>query len=150
MRLTVGAIVAIFHDQLRLGRYKHQYDLMDTLLSDYLCAYVDYVLHPTAVSAWLRGRRNLPSGMVGYYMQPGGDRKLAATIAAQILPHMPDRAVAVERIIVLVQSEPTIHPGTRKELLAQSDDISVLLAKTLIYAMSRCTNYSAADLQDAA
>lgn len=150
MRLTVGSVVAIFHDQLRLGRYKHQYDLMDTLLSDYLCMNVDYVLHPTAVSAWLRGRRNLPSEMVGYYMQPGGNRKLAATIAAQILPHMPDRALVAERIITLVRCDQTIHPATRDELLAHRDDIAMLMAHVLIYAMSRCTNYNAADLQDAA
>lgn len=150
MRLTVGSVVAVFRDQLRLGRYKHQYDLMDTLLSDYLCAYVDYVLHPTAVSAWVHDRRPIPGEIVGYYCMPGGDRKLAATIAAQILPHMPDRAVAAERIIALIRSDPTIHPATREDLLAQADDIPVLLARGLIYAMSRCTRYMTADLQAAA
>lgn len=28
MRLTVGSVIAIFRDQLQLGRYRHQYDLM--------------------------------------------------------------------------------------------------------------------------
>lgn len=51
MRLTVGSVIAIFRDQLQLGRYRHQYDLMDTLLSDYLCEHVDYILHAPAVSA---------------------------------------------------------------------------------------------------
>ena len=150
MRLTVGAVVAIFRDQLQLGRYKHQYDLMDTLLSDYLCDDIDYVLHPTAVSAWLHGRRPITSEIVGYYCLPGGDSKMAATIAAQILPHMPDRAVAAERIIALVKADPTIHPVTKGDLLAHRDDIAMLMARILIYAMSRCTNYTAADLQAAA
>ena len=150
MRLTLGSVVAIFRDQLQLGRYRHQYDLMDTLLADYLCENIDYVLHPTAVSAWLHGRRNVSAKLVEYYCMPGRDRKLAATIAAQILPHMPDRAVAVDRIVVLIRSDPTIHPATREDLLAQADDVSMLFARALIYGMSRCTNYIAADLQDAA
>lgn len=150
MRLTVGSVVAIFKDQLQLGRYRHQYDLMDTLLSDYLCAHLDYMLHPTAVSAWVRDRRPIPGDIVGYYCLPGGDCKLAATIAARILPHMPDRAVADERIIALIRSDPTIHPATRDDLLAQTGDIAMLMARVLIYAMSRCTSYTAADLQDAA
>lgn len=150
MRLTVGSVVAIFRDQLQLGRYRHQYDLMDTLLSDYLCEHIDYVLHPTAVSAWLRDRRAVSGEIVGYYCLPGRDRKLAATIAAEILPHMPDRAVAVERIIALVRYDSTIHPATREELLVQADDISMLFARALIYGMSRCTSYTVADLQDAA
>ena len=150
MRLTLGSVVAIFRDQLQLGRYRHQYDLMDTLLADYLCENIDYVLHPTAVSAWLRDRRAVSGEIVGFYCLPGRDRKLAATIAAQILPHMPDRAVAVDRIVVLIRSDPTIHPATREDLLAQADDVSMLFARALIYGMSRCTNYIAADLQDAA
>jgi len=150
VRLTLGSVVAIFRDQLQLGRYRHQYDLMDTLLADYLCENIDYVLHPTAVSAWLHDRRPLSSDIVGYYRLPGRDRKLAATIAAQILPHMPDRAVAVTRIVALIRSDPTIHPATRDELLTQADDVSMLFARALIYGMSRCTSYTATDLRDAA
>lgn len=150
MRLTLGSVVAIFRDQLQLGRYRHQYDLIDTLLSDYLCEHIDYVLHPTAVSAWLHDRRAVSAAIVAYYCMPGGACKLAATIAAQILPHMPDKALAVDQIIALVRSDPTIHPATRDELLAQTDNISVLFARALIYGMSRCTSYTAADLQNAA
>lgn len=150
MRLTIGSVMAIFRDHLQLGRYRHQYDLMDTLLSAYLCDDIDYVLHPTAVSAWLHGRRPVTAQIVGYYCLPGGDRKMAATIAAQILPHMPDRAVAAEQIIALVKDDPTIHPATRSELLTHRDDIAMLMACVLIYAMSRCSNYTATDLQDAA
>ena len=150
MRLTVGSVVAVFRDQLQLGRYRHQYDLMDTLLSDYLCEHIDYVLHPTAVSAWVRDRRAVPGDIVGFYCLPGGERKMAAIICAQILPHMPDRAVAVERVIALVRSDPTIHPVTRDELLAQTDDVPMLFARVLIYGMSRCTIYPVVDLQDAA
>jgi len=150
MRLTVGSVVAIFRDQLQLGRYRHQYDLMDTLYADYLCEHIEYVMHPTAVSAWLHGRRPVTAEIVGYYCLPGGDRKLAATITAQILPHMPDRAVAAERIIALVKADPTIHPATRDDLLTHRDDIAMLMARVLIYAMSRCTDYTAADLQAAA
>lgn len=150
MRLTLGSVVAIFRDQLRLGRYRHQYDLIDTLFADYLCEHVDYVLYPAAVSAWLRDRRAVTAEIVGYYCQPHGERKLATIIATQILPHMPDRAVAVEQIIALVQSDPTIHPVTKGDLLAHRDDIPMLMACVLIYAMSRCTSYTAVDLQDAA
>lgn len=150
MRLTFGSVVAIFRDQLKLGRYRYQYDLIDTLLSDYLCEHVDYVLHPTAVSAWVHDRREVPGEIVGYYCLSGGDRKLAATIAAQILPHMPDRAVAVDRIIALIRSDSTIHPATRDDLLVQMDDSPMLLARALIYGMSRCTYYVVEDLQDAA
>ena len=101
MRLTLGSVVAIFRDQLQLGRYRHQYDLMDTLLSDYLCEYIDYVLHPTAVSAWLHDRRPLSSDIVGYYRLPGRDRKLAATIAAQILSNF---EFSWPRLVSLVMS----------------------------------------------
>lgn len=150
MRLTLGAVVAVFRDQLRLGRYRHQYDLMDTLLSAYLCDNIDYVLHPAAVSAWLHGRRSVSAEIVGYYCLPDGHRKLAETIATQILPHMPDRAVAAERTIALVKEDPTIHPVTKGDLLAHRDDIPMLMACVLIYAMSRCTSSTAVDLQDAA
>jgi len=124
--------------------------LMDTLLSDYLCEHIDYVLHPTAVSAWTHDRRAVSADIVGFYCLPGGERKMAVTISEQILPHMPDRAVAVERIIALVCSDPTIHPVTKDELLAQRDDIPMLFARVLIYGMSRCPSYPAANLQDAA
>ena len=150
MQLTLGAIVAIFRDQLRLGRYRYVYDLMDTLLSDYLCEHVDYVLHPAAVSAWLHNRRYVPANIVGYYCQPGADRKLAATIAEQILPHMPDKAVALEQMIALIRLDPTIHPETKDDLLADTTDIAALSARAMIYAMSRSISYIAADLQDAA
>lgn len=150
MRLTFGSVVAIFRDQLQLGRYRYQYDLIDTLLSDYLCEHVDYVLHPTAVSAWIHDRRAVPGEIVGSYCQPGADRKLAATIAVQILPHMPDKAVAVDQMIALIRMDPTIHPETKHDLLADTPDIPTLFARAMIYAMSRCTSYIAADLQDAA
>lgn len=150
MRLTVGSVVAIFRDQLKLGRYRYQYDLMDTLLSDYLCEHIDYVLHPTAVSAWVHDRRDISGDIVAFYCLPGGVRKMAVIIGDQILPHMPDRAVAVEQIIALVRSDPTIHPATKDELLAQTDDIPMLFARVLIYGMSRCPSNPTADLQDAA
>ena len=150
MQLTLGAIVAIFRDQLRLGRYRYVYDLMDTLLSDYLCEHVDYVLHPAAVSAWLHNRRYVPGNIVGFYCQPGADCKLAATIAEQILPHMPDKAVALEQMIALIRLDPTIHPETKDDLLADTTDIAALSARAMIYAMSRSISYIAADLQDAA
>lgn len=150
MRLTFATVVAVFRDQLKLGRLRAQYDLIFTILYDFLCHNIDYVLHPAAVSAWMLGQRPVSAGIVGYYCMPGGDLKMAATIAAWVLPHIPDRALAVDRLVALIRSDPTIHPETRDELLAQADDISMLFARTLIFSMARNTSYSAADLQDAA
>lgn len=87
---------------------------------------------------------------MGFYRRPGGADKLARVIYDQILPHIPDSAVAVEQIIALVRKDSTIHPETKAELLKDTENPSLLCARVLIYAMARHTNYIAADLQDAA
>lgn len=115
------------------------YDLTDSLLQDYLCSDegIEYTLRASAVSNWIHGRRPVRSHIVGYYCRRGNENRLAKTIAEQILPHMPDQAVAIEAIILLVRGDPTIHPSTKARLLEVMDDAPLLLARIIIYAMSR-------------
>lgn len=152
MMVTIGYVIAIFRDYLRLGRYWWIYDLMDTLLADYLCDDVDYVLQPASISRWMSGERPVSPRITGYYCRAGGDAKMARTICRQLLPCMPDHAAAVEDIVSLVETDPTIHPRTRDDLLAgypcrTMEDEAILMARVVVYAMARRT---VAELQYAA
>lgn len=140
-RLDFASVMAVLRRNISEDLCPNQLDLIEALFRDMgynpdTCMEFDNGL----VCRWMNGLAKLSPKITTFYQDNYNQRKLAWRIEQEILPMMPDSAMAVQELYDLLMQAPNVSPQKKAELsdgfsFEDENDEAVFITDILCFAM---------------
>ena len=140
-RLDFASVMAVLRRNISEDLCPNQLDLIEALFRDMgynpdSCMEFDNGL----VCRWMNGLAKLSPKITTFYQDNYNQRKLAGRIEQEILPMMPDSAMAVQELYDLLMQAPNVSPQKKAELsdgfsFEDENDEAVFITDILCFSM---------------
>lgn len=140
-RLDFASVMMVLRRNILEESCSNQTDFIYALLGDVNCNpnyAVDF--DQGQVCRWLNGLARLSPNIIDYYQEPGNQNKLLHRIEQNILPKMPDSAMAVQELYDLLMQAPNVSQQKKMELtegfsFEEENDAAIFITEILCLAM---------------
>lgn len=140
-RLDFASVMAVIRRNINDDRCPNQGDLIWTLFRDVAedeNSYMDF--DNGQVCRWLSGIARVSPVVSAYYGKNVNRRKLAQRIEKDILPMMPDCAMAVQELRDLIMQAPNVSTQKKADLTEacsyeEEEDMAIFMMDVLCFAM---------------
>ncbi len=140
-RLDFASVMAVIRRNINDDRCPNQGDLIWTLFRDVAedeNSYMDF--DNGQVCRWLSGIARVSPVVSAYYGKNVNRRKLAQRIEKDILPMMPDCAMAVQELCDLIMQAPNVSTQKKADLTEacsyeEEEDMAIFMMDVLCFAM---------------
>ena len=140
-RLDFASVMAVIRRNINDNRCPNQGDLIWTLFRDVAedeNSYMDF--DNGQVCRWLSGIARVSPVVSAYYGKNVNRRKLAQRIEKDILPMMPDCAMAVQELCDLIMQAPNVSTQKKADLTEacsyeEEEDMAIFMMDVLCFAM---------------
>ena len=140
-RLDFASVMAVLRRNINDELCPNQVDLLYMLLGDvnYNPEYaIDF--DNGQVCRWINGLARLSPNIIRYYQDTNHQRKLVSRLKNEILPMMPDSAMAVQELYDLLMQAPNVSPQKKMELtdgysFEDHEDEAIFIMEILCLAM---------------
>lgn len=140
-RLDFASVMTVLRRNIPDENFGNQADFLASLFWD-LCfnseASIDF--DQGQVCRWINGLAKLSLIIIGYYQEKNNQKKLLKRIKENLLPLMPDSAMAVQELYDLVIQAPNVSPQKKLELtdgysFEDDNDEAIFILDVLCLAM---------------
>ena len=143
-RLDFASVMAVLRRNISDEGFSNQADFLYSLFADFAGADsgVDEVVdfYTGQACRWINGQARLSPGIIDFYKSERNKIKLLNRIESEILPLMPDSAMAAQELYDLVLQAPNVSPQKKMELtdgytFEDKNDEAIFILDVLCLAM---------------
>lgn len=141
-QLDFASVAEVLRNNIQEDYFPNQRDFVETLFLDVTMEEQRFAggFDEGQTCRWLKGYARLSPYIIGFYRKETNQRKLAANIRKNILPKMPDSAMAIQELYDLVLFSTNVSPSKKMELtdgytFKDDNDEAVFIAEILCFAM---------------
>jgi len=143
-RLDFASVMAVLRRNISDEGFSNQADFLYSLFADFAGADsgVDEVVdfYTGQACRWINGQARLSPGIIDFYKSERNKIKLLNRIESEMLPLMPDSAMAAQELYDLVLQAPNVSPQKKMELtdgytFEDKNDEAIFILDVLCLAM---------------
>ena len=140
-RLDFASVMAVLRRNIPDENFGNQADFLYSLFVDMDCETDDIIdFYSGQACRWFNGVARLSPSIIRFYQQESNKEKLRYRIQNQVLPIMPDSAMAAQELHDLVLQAPNVSPQKKMELtdgytFEDDNDEAIFIMEVLCLAM---------------
>ena len=140
-RLDFASVMAALRRNIPDENFTNQADFLYSLFVDMDCGTDDIIdFYSGQACRWFNGVARLSPSIIQFYQQEGNKEKLRYRIQNEVLPIMPDSAMATQELYDLVLQSTNVSPQKKMELIdgyafEDDNDEAVFITEILCLAM---------------
>ena len=140
-RLDFASVMMVLRRNIPDENFTNQADFLYSLFVDMDCGTDDIIdFYSGQACRWFNGVARLSPSIIRFYQQEGNKEKLRYRIQNEVLPIMPDSAMAAQELYDLVLHSTNVSPQKKMELIdgyafEDDNDEAVFITEILCLAM---------------